>query len=213
MTCYFVGGSTCSIPGQSLWDLWWANWHLHRFSFSLSASRHTVIIATDSTDIQHTKKYINKRRQQTRHNCYAMPVFPPCWTQIKTGKHIDTRWCGVIWMLFHASSIFVLSNANFAKKNLSSGRTKSSPGKKKNPTNKIHVGYIHTRLQRNSVLSDDWQRERHGLCAGSSRKTKMILFRILTAAGNNGPNRSQFMTTFTWNKNENKWNANIINLY
>jgi hypothetical protein len=37
------------------------------------------------------------------------------------------------------------------------------------------------------VLSDDWQRERHGLCASSLRKTKMILFRILTAAVNNGP--------------------------
>jgi hypothetical protein len=55
-------------------------------------------------------------------------------------------------MLFHASSIFVLSNANFAKIYPAEEQNRLQ---EKNPTGKIHVGYTHTRLQRNLVLSDD----------------------------------------------------------
>lgn len=61
------------------------------------------------------------------------------------------------------------------------------------------------------MLSDDWQREWHGLCAGSLWKIKILLFRILTAAVN-GTKISKWMTTLTWNKNENKLNVNIINI-
>jgi hypothetical protein len=43
-------GGLCSIPGQSMWDLWWTKWHWDRFfpeyfGFPLSISFHRCSIA------------------------------------------------------------------------------------------------------------------------------------------------------------------------
>jgi hypothetical protein len=55
--------------------------------FFLSVSHHTLITATDSAVNRHTKK-----RQQTRHNCYAKKCISTLLNTNKNWKtHIDIR--------------------------------------------------------------------------------------------------------------------------
>jgi hypothetical protein len=59
-----------SIPGQSIWDLWWTKWHWHRFfpeyfGFPLSVSFHRCSITRKRTkNNNHHRRHLHHRVAQ-----------------------------------------------------------------------------------------------------------------------------------------------------